>query len=678
MVRAAVYGALTALLSAVIGAFCLYLAIQGLTIIFLLMLPGVSLLGYIIGKIVYLGSGKKRSKGLQWLSGMITCVALCASLVFVVWHSLFPAHHAATQTQQAPSFKTFIVHVPTFAESAKAMANQTTMPTLQDMSILGVILLALAVFFACRPVAPERLLIWNQKSHRFQPFHPSETSPPDEKDDITPRQSTGFRAESIGGAIWNTIIIAFTLMVLASVLFPVFAKARPRHSNRLCNSNIRQLAQAMQMYSQDNGFQYPGIDGGSWVSKIAPYLGNSASMFMCPEDYSRESGGNSYAMSGLLIRADEKGIKEHQIMSPSEVGCVADAYPTVVYPNGRLIGGTPLGGAGINAEVVSRHSDGAIVGFCDGHSKYYQGAIDSRDLGSGVARALYQASPLGLVDNPLACTPDFSASRTAPDRVEIGGEFCTNTLLRAAAEAWEVKAKAPWHTYGFKGQYATAKRPANYLWGTGDGLKPKGDAIAIGRDAVVMIVAKGSRIAELPEMRNGTYEVGYGVLHILLTANSTRKTVHVYTFDANSGTRRFVSRMLGGRSTPLTLDKSAVTVANDLEMVEKVSNDPYGIGYCSSVFADPDRVVILALPRNRFPGESANFCYYPQSDSKHRWLVPDSPDWPWTRMLYAEYSGAAWKADGSGIANVMLAPGGAGTKALRRGPLFGTGLWGAE
>jgi len=131
---------------------------------------------------------------------------------------------------------------------------------------------------------------------------------------------------------------------------------------------------------------------------------------------------------------------------------------------------------------------------------------------------------------------------------------------------------------------------------------------------------------------------------------------------------------LGWRNADFKLDKGATTVADDLETVNKVSNDPYGIGYCSSIFADPDQVVILAM---QTPDDEV-FHYYPQKSIKHRWLVPDEPDWPWTRTLYAEYAGAAWQADGSGIANVMLAPSGAGTAALHAGPLFGTGLWPPE
>jgi len=51
------------------------------------------------------------------------------------------------------------------------------------------------------------------------------------------------------------------------------------------------------------------------------------------------------------------------------------------------------------------------------------------------------------------------------------------------------------------------------------------------------------------------------------------------------------------------------------------------------------------------------------------------PDWPLSRTLYAECGGKAWRSDGAGIANVMLAPGAPGTQALQTGPLFMASFW---
>jgi hypothetical protein len=67
---------------------------------------------------------------------------------------------------------------------------------------------------------------------------------------------------------------------------------------------------------------------------------------------------------------------------------------------------------------------------------------------------------------------------------------------------------------------------------------------------------------------------------------------------------------------------------------------------------------------------------YPSADPKTRYQLTDlPPDWPFIRTLYAVCGGDAWRADGGGVANVMLAPGASGTRALRAGPLFRGGYW---
>jgi hypothetical protein len=64
--------------------------------------------------------------------------------------------------------------------------------------------------------------------------------------------------------------------------------------------------------------------------------------------------------------------------------------------------------------------------------------------------------------------------------------------------------------------------------------------------------------------------------------------------------------------------------------------------------------------------------FYPSNDAKTRWVVPEHPpaDWPFLRTLYVVFGGKAWRADGKGFGNIMLAPGAPGAKALQDGPLF--------
>ena len=54
-------------------------------------------------------------------------------------------------------------------------------------------------------------------------------------------------------------------------------------------------------------------------------------------------------------------------------------------------------------------------------------------------------------------------------------------------------------------------------------------------------------------------------------------------------------------------------------MVNKVSADPYGIGYCSSAMADPNKVQILGIATNSTRPRSIR-----RPTRKYRWIVPAS------------------------------------------------------
>jgi prepilin-type N-terminal cleavage/methylation domain-containing protein/prepilin-type processing-associated H-X9-DG protein len=99
------------------------------------------------------------------------------------------------------------------------------------------------------------------------------------------------------GRKWKSAIRAFTLIellvviaiiaILAAILFPVFAQARESARKASCQSNLKQLATAGMMYSQDYdeiivpsyleyrlpGTQEPGYWAG-WSDLVQPYTKN--------------------------------------------------------------------------------------------------------------------------------------------------------------------------------------------------------------------------------------------------------------------------------------------------------------------------------------------------------------------------------------------------------------------
>ncbi|HEY3416840.1 MAG TPA: hypothetical protein VGM23_08155, partial [Armatimonadota bacterium] len=309
-----------------------------------------------------------------------------------------------------------------------------------------------------------------------------------------------------------------------------------------------------------------------------------------------------------------------------------------------------------------------------------------------------------------------------------GGDYSLRPLLVAAAQAWQRKTGATF-TEQFLGQY-TGRAGENGIWACGDGVRPLGQSIAIARDALVIIVSKNSKIKRLPTITgrwddampvnylgqgttpggtnspriNNAYVVTTAYINEFFSAHTisngnplvtpggmtydytgySADAWQVYTYNVDSGTRRFAARMMGWHPQgipgnrdatspncyhdniggPRQVDGSlpeAVVVENDADMVDKVAADPYGIGYCSSAFADLDRVQILAIRQGN------RTYYFPSADIQHRGELTDTPDWPYMRTLYAVIDSAPGSHT---FARLMLAPGGPGTRALQAGPLF--------
>lgn len=114
-----------------------------------------------------------------------------------------------------------------------------------------------------------------------------------------------------GFTLIELLTVIAIIGILASLLFPVFARAREKARTAVCTSNLKQLGMAFDMYAQDydetlplfsqgNGYQgflgYAGADGIRWADMIFPYVKNSQ-VFDCPSGTKRlaiYSGGSYY------------------------------------------------------------------------------------------------------------------------------------------------------------------------------------------------------------------------------------------------------------------------------------------------------------------------------------------------------------------------------------------------
>ena len=93
----------------------------------------------------------------------------------------------------------------------------------------------------------------------------------------------------IGFTLIELLVVIAIIAVIAAILLPVFGAVRERGRRTVCQSNLKQIALAMQQYVQDNGGTYPPgarYDGqdcfAQWPKAIFPYV-KDVQVFRCPD-----------------------------------------------------------------------------------------------------------------------------------------------------------------------------------------------------------------------------------------------------------------------------------------------------------------------------------------------------------------------------------------------------------
>lgn len=106
---------------------------------------------------------------------------------------------------------------------------------------------------------------------------------------------TGRGTHARGFTLIELLIVIAIIAIMASILFPVFARARENARRSSCASNLKQLGIASAMYSQDYDERLvPAQTTGDarWAVLLGPYIKNRG-FLRCPSaDYSLNFNGN--------------------------------------------------------------------------------------------------------------------------------------------------------------------------------------------------------------------------------------------------------------------------------------------------------------------------------------------------------------------------------------------------
>ncbi|MEA3402721.1 MAG: DUF1559 domain-containing protein [Armatimonadota bacterium] len=185
-----------------------------------------------------------------------------------------------------------------------------------------------------------------------------------------------------GFTLIELLVVIAIISILASILFPVFSRARSKARGTVCQSNLHQLAIALKMYADDYDEIMPRwslIGGGpiggppagypyTWDEQTLPYYRNK-NLLYCPENpFGR--GLRSYALprycSGVPLGLFPNPVATVLLFEKGQYapGTWEDATGENVYQS-HTCKGQP------GYTEVAFHNEGKNFAFIDGHVKWY-------------------------------------------------------------------------------------------------------------------------------------------------------------------------------------------------------------------------------------------------------------------------------------------------------------------
>lgn len=106
-----------------------------------------------------------------------------------------------------------------------------------------------------------------------------------------------------GFTLIELLVVIAIIAILAAILFPIFASAKATAVTANCQSNIKQMGIAMQLYAESNGGGLPNYSLGNgsarrmWWEFINPYL-RADKIYRCPALPDSKIKTNAYDAKG--------------------------------------------------------------------------------------------------------------------------------------------------------------------------------------------------------------------------------------------------------------------------------------------------------------------------------------------------------------------------------------------
>ena len=178
------------------------------------------------------------------------------------------------------------------------------------------------------------------------------------------------------------LVVIAIIGILASILFPVFGRARENSRRAACQSNLKQLGLAFVQYTQDYDERFPlGLvvdntgNHQTALDLVQPYL-KSTRIALCPSDNADNPGLNLGLPGALAVSytANDKICSTDALFGGQPPATIAEIIQTTKMPllwDGYVNGvDESQGFPQPDIQAAKRHFEGANVVFVDGHVKW--------------------------------------------------------------------------------------------------------------------------------------------------------------------------------------------------------------------------------------------------------------------------------------------------------------------